>query len=321
MAPEQVKGEKLTELVDAPRCSLESFLFELFTGRKPIAGDTVERIFYSILSEPLDLAPLLTAGAPQAVIDLVAACTAKAPADRPQDFRRDRRDRSSGYGGTSISATSRDPAGDSRARASGVAAACVRPGCFPKSRFSPYWWEWDYSSPSASIPSLTKPPALAKVLSTSTGSMVLVPAGEFGFGGDKQRISLPAFYIDRTEVPNAEYAKFCRATSRPLPEGFAADRPDYPVVNVTIADARAFAGWAGKRLPNPAEWEKAARGADGRTFPWGNEHDPSRANVGTHELRPVKDFAGGASPFGALQMVGNVWEFVDQLADAVTRRL
>ena len=143
--------------------------------------------------------------------------------------------------------------------------------------------------------------------------MVLVPAGEFGFGGDKQRIALPAFYVDQTEVPNAEYAKFCQATNRALPDRFPADKPDYPLVNVTIGDARAFAEWAGKRLPNAFEWEKAARGVDGRTFPWGNEHDPARANVGTHQLRPVDDFAGGASPFGALQMVGNVWEFVDQL--------
>ena len=126
--------------------------------------------------------------------------------------------------------------------------------------------------------------------------MVLVPAGEFLFGGDKQPISLPAFYIDQTEVPNAEYAKFCQATNHPLPDGFPPDKPDYPVVNVTIGDARDFATWAGKRLPNPFEWEKAARGTDGRAFPWGNEHDPSRANVGTKQLRPVNDFPQRRQP-------------------------
>jgi formylglycine-generating enzyme required for sulfatase activity len=143
--------------------------------------------------------------------------------------------------------------------------------------------------------------------------MVLVGAGEFASGGDKERIALPAFYIDQTEVPNVEYAKFCMATNRPPPDGFPADKPDYPVVNVTLADARAFAAWARKRLPNALEWEKAARGVDGRAFPWGNERDSTRANVGTYQLRPVNDFANGASPFGALQMVGNVWEYVDQL--------
>ena len=84
MAPEQVKGEKINDLVDVYAFGI--LLFELLAGQKPIAGDTVERIFYSILNEPLDLSPLLTAGMPQPVIDLVAACTAKKPADRPQDF-------------------------------------------------------------------------------------------------------------------------------------------------------------------------------------------------------------------------------------------
>src|ERR1039457_2503325 len=84
MAPEQVKGEKITDLVDVYAFGI--LLFELLVGQKPIAGDTVERIFYTILHEPLDLNPLLAAGLPQPVIDLVAACTAKLPAGRPQNF-------------------------------------------------------------------------------------------------------------------------------------------------------------------------------------------------------------------------------------------
>ena len=307
MAPEQVKGEKINELVDVYAFGI--LLFELFTGRKPISGDTVERIFYSILSEPLDLAPLLTAGLPQPAIDLVAACTAKAPAGRPQRFDEIaavlERVRGELDGATRVATqVSSAPAAPSAARSAwlipGIAilAVLVAVGLFFVLR---------------SKPAPEQPLALAKVLATSTGSMVLVPAGEFSYGAGKQRTSVPAFYIDQTEVPNSEYAKFCRATNRPLPQGFPADRPNYPAVNMTIADARAFAGWAGKRLPNSMEWEKAARGVNGLTFPWGNEHDPSRANVGTHELRPVADFQSGASPFGALQMVGNVWEFVDQL--------
>ncbi len=118
--------------------------------------------------------------------------------------------------------------------------------------------------------------------------MVLVPAGDFEFGEKKARVPLPAFYIDKTEVSNKAYAEFCNATGRPLPKGFPQDKPDYPVVNVTILDAHAFAKWAGKRLPSAKEWEKAARGDDGRAFPWGNENDPARANV-----EPSKIAAGG----------------------------
>jgi len=91
------------------------------------------------------------------------------------------------------------------------------------------------------------------------------------------------------------------------------------VVNITYVDAQEFAKWAGKRLPTPDEWEKAARGRDGRLFPWGSERDPRRANVldnpaqNEPDLTPVDAFAEGASPYRAVNMVGNVWEFVDDL--------
>jgi serine/threonine-protein kinase len=307
MAPEQVKGEKITDLVDVYAFGI--LLFELLVGQKPIAGDTVERIFYSILNEPLDLSPLLAAGLPQPVIDLVAACTAKLPAGRPQNFgaivetlERLRED---------FDAATRvlSPTGPAAASSPPARPAWLIPGITLLGVLLAAGLFFAIRPKPGAVP----PSALPNVISTSTGAMVLVPAGEFAFGGDKRRLSLPAFYIDRTEVPNAEYARFCQATSRPLPDRFPADQVGLPVVNVTIDEARAFAAWAGKRLPNSQEWEKAARGADGRAFPWGNEHDPSRANVGTHQLRPVSDFPGGASPSGALQMVGNAWEFVDQL--------
>ena len=86
--------------------------------------------------------------------------------------------------------------------------------------------------------------------------MVYIPAGSFLSGQNNTPTSLPAFYIDETEVSNAEFAEYCRAAGCTAPEG----SPDLPVVRVTVAQARAFANWKGKRLPSGLEWERAARG-------------------------------------------------------------
>lgn len=161
-------------------------------------------------------------------------------------------------------------------------------------------------------------PELAATLDTPAGKMLLVRAGAFLAGQDRRQQTTPDYYIDQTEVSNEAYARFCRDRGRPLPEGFPPDRPNYPVVNITFVDAQEFARWAGKRLPTALEWEKAARGTDGRLYPWGNTADPARANVkgnpklSTPELVPVDAIPEGASPAGALNMAGNAWEFVDQ---------
>jgi serine/threonine-protein kinase len=157
-----------------------------------------------------------------------------------------------------------------------------------------------------------QPKALAKTIATPMGEMVLVPAGEFLFGEAKEKVSLPAFYVDKTEVTNRAYGEFCKETGHGLPPSFPADRPELPVVNVTITDAMAYAQWAHLRLPDEREWEKAASGVDGRSYPWGNQADRSLANVGTDGVQPADSLPGGASRFGALNMVGNVWELVRQ---------
>ena len=153
-------------------------------------------------------------------------------------------------------------------------------------------------------------------LDTDTGKMYLVPAGATIHGADDTRAVVPAFYIDQTEVRNEHYARFCRETGHPLPPGFPADRPGDPVVNVTIADATAYAKWAGKRLPDPIEWEKAARGSRGGKYPWGDAADPRRANVLDNptlegdRVLPADSMPQHASPSRALHMVGNVAEYV-----------
>jgi serine/threonine protein kinase len=151
-------------------------------------------------------------------------------------------------------------------------------------------------------------------ITDAAGSMVLVPAGSFIFGDDspispspRRKISLKGFYVDQTEVSNAQYKRFCDATGYTPPVSATyLSQPLHPVADVTFADAQAYAAWAGKRLPTEEEWEKSARGTDGRPLPWG--WDPWTEGV-PHELQTVDSFKARQSPFGALNMSGNVWEW------------
>jgi len=322
MAPEQVTGQNITAQVDIYAFGV--LLFELLCGAKPISGDTVERIFYSILNEPLKLEPLYQAGVPQSVCDLVARCTAKNPADRPQGFAPvcaeiERLIANSDAPTIALGPTPDLPAPKAATTpaarpawlipAIAVLALIVAAGGYFGLRPKPG------ATTAANPPVETRGPAtLATTIAVSSGDMILVPAGDFEFGKDKQQASLPAFYMDKTEVTNAVYQQFCAATGRPLPDGFPAEQPGLPVVNVSILDAHAFATWAGKRLPTGKEWEKAARGTDGRSYPWGNDRDAARANLASKALRPAADFPDGASPYGVVQMAGNAWELVEELA-------
>jgi len=196
----------------------------------------------------------------------------------------------------------------------------------------------------------TTPAATAATARPSRGGRVPVdrvpvPAGPFvqgsNRGDDDERPArtrtLPAFAIDRTEVTRAAYAA-CVAAHRckPVPRELAgppgADGT-LPVTNVTWFDARDFCAFAGGRLPTEAEWEKAARGTDGREFPWGPDAACERANWGNFEGEgpcagrapgfpvAVGRYADGASPYGALDMAGNVWEWVaDKFDEDPSRR-
>jgi iron(II)-dependent oxidoreductase len=156
-----------------------------------------------------------------------------------------------------------------------------------------------------------------------------------------QTVDIKPFYIDRTPVTNAQYQQFMDATGyRPDDShDFLADwdwydrrHPKYksgwgnkPVTWVAIQDARAYAKWAGRRLPHSWEWQYAAQGLDNRNYPWGAAFDAARVPVpfsGRGEMRPPDDVGShptGASPFGVLDMVGNVWQWTDEFSDEHTR--
>jgi formylglycine-generating enzyme required for sulfatase activity len=172
-----------------------------------------------------------------------------------------------------------------------------------------------------------------KYMRTKVGPTVSVPAGEFWMGCNDQvdkdceadekpyhKVYLDAFYIDKFEVTQGEYNQCVKSgpcTANQKHNGFIDDRQ--PVVGVTWDDAESYCEWAGKRLPTEAEWEKAARWTDGRIYPWGNSLDTTRANYIDSKIdktTKVGSYPSGASPYGAMDMAGNVFEWVADWYDA-----
>ena len=172
--------------------------------------------------------------------------------------------------------------------------------------------------------------------------MVAIPAGPFSMGSNTgpederpaHQVTLAAFTIDRFPVSNARFTEFLNAVGYTNPKGerlYDIDDPDarihqaggkwladpghenHPAIEVSWAGARDYCAWRGKRLPTEAEWEKAARGTDGRKYPWGNtppDRSHAQFGAGFNETAPVDIFPAGASPYGAQDMAGNAWEWV-----------
>lgn len=157
-------------------------------------------------------------------------------------------------------------------------------------------------------------------LSGDKDDMVLIPSGPAILGdGDvlslegPQLYDVPAFEIDRFEVTNAQFSAFVEATGA-APSGFfdvdELNQPDQPVTGVLWKQAEAYCRWAGKRLPTEIEWEKAARGTDGQTYPWGDAQTLNLAHLEADEPAPVHAFESDVSPYGVRGMAGNVSEWV-----------
>ena len=148
---------------------------------------------------------------------------------------------------------------------------------------------------------------------------ITIPAGEFLLGKERKKVQLPAFRISRFPITNLQYKIFLNANSKHSAPSHWRDRnvplgkERHPVVGVSYHDAVAFCKWMECRLPGADEWEKAARGVDGRSFPWGEEwEDGKYCNhwaVKAGGTTPIDRFADGASPFGCWDMLGNVWEW------------
>jgi formylglycine-generating enzyme required for sulfatase activity len=218
-----------------------------------------------------------------------------------------------------------------------------------------YSREWKY------LPQTIVEMPAAKPAVAAPPGMIQIPAGDFDFsvrgieieGGNdpgvdvqypwenaprrfhRQHLHMKSFYIDRTPVTNAEFKKFVDATHyRPADDhnflrhwisaGYPAGAANEPVTWVSIEDARAYAAWAGKRLPHEWEWQYAAQGADGRLYPWGNEWNdrvlpPPDQGRTMRAPTNVDAFPAGASAFGVLDMAGNVSQWTDEFRDEHTR--
>jgi len=188
-------------------------------------------------------------------------------------------------------------------------------------------------------------PAGERALSLDGTEMVYVPPGPFLMGSDlkdieaafasaslkykdvlwvwfereipKHEVNLPGFWIDLLPVTCAQYKRFCDMTGYHVPDNWTSgripeNREDHPVVNVSWEDVLAYCAWVGKRPPYESEWEKAARGTDGSIWPWGNDYIEDRGNIDhgyAAGTKPVGSFPRGASPYGCLDMAGNVFQW------------
>ena len=276
MAPEQVERPELLSY-PADVYSLGVTLFEMVTGRCPFDYDSHFALMMAHVREDPVSPATLRSDVPKGLVELIMQALSKQPEARPRTCEE--------FLERLLAALS----------------------------------HFDSRAPNpVDVPSVVR--------AADGGEMVLVPAGFFGMNPQRRSVYLDAYYIDRFPVTNQQYAAFLSVTDYRGSHGdFLSHFPDgrvprelalHPAVHVSWFDARAYAQWAGKSLPSEAQWEKAARGTDGRKYPWGKSApDATRANYGLSRrgTMPVGSFPAGASPYGVHDMAGNVWEWCEDV--------
>jgi serine/threonine-protein kinase len=290
-------------------------LFEMLTGQFVCKGETRTDLEAWILNGSADLGLLRDVDVPEPLIALTSHCLEKDPTRRPASFTEVRHQLDA------IRDPLTKPPSPTRTPwwryALWVAACCLF------ALAAVIFWRVVFPRSTQTSPTQTnkmeegksggrKTLEVERILHFASGDMVLVDGGPALLGPNKTPMQVSTFYIDETEVSNRAYRVFCGAKPGCVRPGSENEPGDWPVVNVSYNDAEAFARWAGKRLPTANEWEKAARGADGRGLPWGDTLDATRANLESSQREPVSSHPDGKSPYGALNMVGNVYEWVDE---------
>jgi eukaryotic-like serine/threonine-protein kinase len=327
MSPEQIKGETCDPRSDL--YSLGVIFFELLSGKKPFTGDSLRAIEAAHVMKPppplSSLVPDLHPGLERIVNKLLE------------------KDRANRY------PSARDLLTDLRVVSQSIPAARLQPQIErPNLTAEPIPVVVPVSVPQPTVNTKSRSwlmpailgtvvliaagayfamkikTALPQTLDGKNGRMFLVPAGKFIFGADdpespnkRQELDLPAFYVDATEVSNAQYQRFVSATGNKSPHSVTYEKePDFPVTEVTFENAKSFCEWAGRRLPTEQEWEKAARGTQGNIYPWGNQPLPS-----PQKLVAVNEYPDRQSPFRALNMSGNVFEWTDSSFPVTAREI
>ncbi len=325
VSPEQAMGKRGSEL--DPRSDVYSFavlVYQMLTNKLPINADSEEQFVVAhATAEPDDIGQHIT-DLPPPVAQLIMRCLSKDPNARPWDPR-DLSNEMENWDNVE-----EQPVSPAAVETETVSARPSWPGWLKIAVVSSaiffvaalvLFFRRERSP--ANDPALEETTAIqATSLSLPSGDMILIPSGTALLGEHDQMQEVHSFYIDKTEVSTRIYLQFCQKTHRNPPADVSAADGELPIRNVSLADARAFAQWAHKRLPTPAEWEKAARGTQGQHFPWGNDLLPEMAQLpmtaeaaqasALPQAAPVAvgSFLQGASSYGVLNMVGNVWEWV-----------
>jgi formylglycine-generating enzyme required for sulfatase activity/tRNA A-37 threonylcarbamoyl transferase component Bud32 len=287
MSPEQASGEKRID-ARSDVYALAAVLYEMLAGEPPFTGPSAQAIVARILVDAPRAIRTVRPNVPAHVQDALLQALAKVPADRPASAK--------AFIDSLAKPTTERPASSTPRRRLLVASA-------------------------AAVVLLGGAAVMARVLRSRPpiairpGGMVLVPAGRYAVGGAADRpshtVALDSFYIDSTEVTVAAYRRFLDSAGSSAP-WHGTPPTDWPATGILWSEAQRFCQSRGAGLPTEDQWEAAARGPQGWRYPWGDTWDRGRANAGSvaDTLTPVGEFPLGRSLVGAVDLIGNAWEWV-----------